>query len=114
MIGHVVLFQPRGDLSPSQQAALLKAMRLAFTNIPEIRRARIGRRRLVGRAYELDATVDFRYAAIIEFETQDALRTYLEHPAHLELGRQFGMTAQAALVYDYELVDAERVEELLD
>lgn len=114
MIAHVVLFKPRPDLSRADRESLLGAMRLAFTNIPEIRRVRVGQRRILGRGYDTHARVDFEYAAVLEFETEGALRTYLDHPAHVELGRRFGETAEVALVYDFEMIEPVEIEKLLN
>ena len=114
MISHVVLFKPRSDLSLAEREALLDAMRTAFTGIPQIRRVRVGRRRMIGRGYEAQMMVDFEYAAVLEFDDELALRTYLDHPAHADLGRHFGLTAAAALVYDFSMVEPDRIRELLD
>jgi hypothetical protein len=114
MIAHVVLFKPRADLSLQEREALLDAMRVAFTSIADIRRVRVGRRRVLGRAYDAMARIDFEYAAVLEFETEQALRTYLDHPGHTDLGRRFGETAEAALVYDFEMFEPENVRQLLD
>jgi hypothetical protein len=48
---------------------------------------------------------DFEFLAIVEVDTVDALKTYLQHPAHAALGTHFTQSAAAALAYDYELVD---------
>jgi Stress responsive A/B Barrel Domain len=109
MIAHVVLFKPRPNLSPADREALLEAMRTAFTTIPQIRRARIGRRRILGRSYDAMARIDFEYSAVLEFDTELALQAYLDHPAHVGLGRQFGETAEAALVFDYEMIEPEEI-----
>ena len=114
MIAHVVLFKPRPDLSRRDREALLEAMRIAFTNIPAIERVRVGKRRLIGRGYEAQAVVDFEYAAILEFDSEDSLRSYLDHPAHVDLGRHFGLTAAAALVYDFGMIEPEKIQELLE
>ena len=114
MIAHVVLFKPRPNLSDSEREALLDAMRVAFTNIAEIRRVRVGRRKVLGRAYDAMARMDFEYAAVLEFDTERALRTYLDHPAHVDLGQRFGETAEAAVVYDFEMIEPENIRRLLD
>jgi hypothetical protein len=49
---------------------------------------------------------DFPYAAIAEFDDRAGLTSYLTHPAHLALGEQFNATVEAALVFDYDAVDA--------
>ena len=50
VIAHVVLFRPKPSLSTEQRTAFLEAIQGAFTNIPAIKRATIGRRRVLGRA----------------------------------------------------------------
>jgi len=103
MIAHVVLFDPRADLSPSERDAFARAFERALTTIPQIRRARVGRRKHLDRLYDQTNARDFPYFAIIEFDTEADLHAYLEHPAHTELGRRFYESAQAALAYDFEL-----------
>lgn len=113
MVAHVVLLRVKASLSHHDREALLQSIRVAFTGIPEIKRVRIGRRILLGRGYETQMAEHFEYSAIIEFDSEADLRTYLNHPQHDELGRRFFESVDAALVYDYALVDAGHVRELL-
>ena len=113
MVAHVVLLRPKPGLSSADREALLDAMRVAFTSIPEIRRVRVGKRKLIGRGYEAQMTTDFEFVCVIEFDDDAALKTYLDHPAHAELGKLFFLCADAALVYDYEMVEPARIRELL-
>lgn len=113
MIAHVVLFRPPADLADSDRHALLDAMRAAFTGIAEIRRIRIGKRLRIGRPYEVQMAEHYEYSAIIEFDCEADLRAYLNHPAHVDLGKRFYQTAEAALVYDFVIVEPERVSDLL-
>lgn len=113
MVAHVVLLKPRATLSAEDREALLDAMRDAFTGIAEVRRVRIGKRLLIGRGYETQMAEHFEYSAIIEFDSETDLRAYLDHPRHLELGKRFFESADAALVYDYTVVDAAAVRDLL-
>lgn len=113
MVAHIVLLRVKASLSDQDREALLDAMRVAFTGIPEVRRVRIGKRILIGRGYETQMAEHLEYSAIIEFDSEAELRVYLDHPQHQELGRRFFAAADAALVYDYTLVDAEHVRDLL-
>jgi len=113
MVAHVVLLRVKASLSEPDREALLQSMRVAFTGIPEITRVRIGKRILIGRGYETQMAEHFEYSAIIEFASEADLRVYLDHPQHQELGRRFFESVEAALVYDYTLVDAEHVRDLL-
>ena len=113
MIAHVVMFRPPATLTASDREALLDAMRHAFSNIPEIKRARVGRRKLIGRGYEALMAEHLEWLAILEFDNESALKTYLEHPAHVDLGKRFFQSAETALVYDFVIVEPDRVRDLL-
>ena len=105
MIAHVVLFQPRSDLRAAEREAFAAAFEHALTSIPQVRRARVGARRIMGRQYDQQNRSEFSFVAILEFDSEADLRTYLDHPAHDELGRQFYGTAESALAYDFELTE---------
>jgi len=105
MIAHVVLFKPRADLSPDARSQLVASFETALTEIPSIRRARVGRRITHGRGYEALMTIDYQYAAVLEFDDGDGLKAYLEHPAHEQLGAQFFEAFEQALMYDFDLAE---------
>ncbi len=113
MIAHVVLFRPSPDLSSEAREQFVAALERALSNIPEIRRARVGRRKTLGRAYDALAAEPYPFAAILEFDSEAALRTYLDHPAHVELGQRFFASAEAMLVHDFEMMDAAGARSLL-
>jgi hypothetical protein len=112
MIAHVVLFRPKADLSSDQRRAFIAALEHALTNIPLVKHARVGRRLTLGRQYDQQNVQDFPFAAIIEFENEGDLRAYLEHPAHQMLGAQFYTTSEAAMVFDFELLEGQQIFEL--
>ena len=103
MIAHLVLFRPRADLSSEAARALAASFEAALTEIPSIRRARVGKRVATGRDYEALMRVDYTYAAMIEFDDRAGLSAYLEHPAHEQLASQFFSAFEEALVYDFDL-----------
>lgn len=103
MIAHVVLFRLRGDVSPEARTDLAGAFEAALREIPSIRRVHVGRRFLHGRAYETLMTVDYQYAAVLEFDDPAGLRAYLEHPAHQQLASRFSEAFEQALMYDFDL-----------
>ena len=105
MIVHIVLFRPRPGLAEEQRRGLADAFADAIDNIAAIKRARIGRRRTHGRAYEQLMREDYSYAAILEFDDLAGLRAYLEHPAHTELGSRFFDCFEQALMYDFDVHD---------
>jgi hypothetical protein len=115
MIAHVVLFSPKPDLPQTERRALLDALVAASADIPSIRRFRVGKRVkhwLPG--YEQLMLDDYEFAAIIEFDDVGALKTYLGHFSHAVIGKHFSASASRSLAYDYELVDAKDVSQLLD
>ena len=103
MIAHVILFRPRPDVSLSERHAIIDAYALALRDIAAIRRARVGRRVRIGRAYEEMMRTDFPYAAILEFDDLDGLRAYLEHPAHEDMAEKLFAAVAETLVYDFEM-----------
>jgi hypothetical protein len=40
---------------------------------------------------------------MIDFDDLAGLQTYLQHPAHTQLGARFGGSLSAAFVYDFEV-----------
>jgi hypothetical protein len=106
VITHIVLVQPKRDLTDQQRAAALEALRHATANVPEIRRFRLGRRVKHGLpGYEQLMAQDYEFALIIEVDDVDALKKYLQAPAHLALGNLFYSATSAALAYDYAFDD---------
>ena len=114
MIAHVVLFRPRPTLSEAQRADFVAALDAALKDIAQIKRITIGRRVVLGRQYDAMNAVDFPFVAILEFDSRDDLVAYLDHPAHERLGTQFYTASEAALAYDFDLLDPTRTAQLLD
>ncbi len=101
MVAHVVLLEPRPDLTADEREAFLRALERAASGIPTVRRVRVGRRIRHGAGYE--GGPDFPFAAIFEFDDLAGLRAYLAHPAHDDLGARFHDSLSAALARDYEV-----------
>ena len=107
MIVHIVLFEPKPDLSAEHQRRFFSDLQASAGAIPSVRRFRIGRRLLHGLpGYEQAMRDSYSFAAVIEFEDRGGLEAYLAHPAHRKLGEHFATAALRALAYDYEMVDA--------
>ena len=107
MIVHLVLFRPRPHLSEASRAALLEALATALQEIPSIRKARIGRRLVIGRPYETLMRVDYSHAAVLEFDDRAGLQAYLDHPAHQNLATRFFEVFEEALLYDFQLEEGD-------
>ena len=106
MIAHIVLLQPRPDLTEDQRRAALETLSHAAANVPEIRSFRLGRRVTHGLpGYEAMMARDYELALIIEVDDVAALTRYLKAPAHRALGDLFSTATAAALAYDYDMTD---------
>ena len=104
MIAHVVLLQPKPDLTEAQRAEALETIRRSAAGIPEIRRFQLGRRVKHGLpGYEQLMPQDFEFVLIIEVDDVDALKRYLQAPGHVALGQLFYTATAAALAYDYDM-----------
>ena len=103
MVLHVVLFEPRADLSAESMQALLASIERAAREIPSVRRFEVGRRLDDGPNYLVGAPPALTYVAIVGFDDRAGLDAYLTHEAHVELGRLFNQALAAAFVYDYEV-----------
>jgi hypothetical protein len=104
VIAHVVLFKTRADLADADREAFVASFLTALAAIPVIRSARVGRRVRLGRYYDDHNAIDFSFIAVLEFEDEEGLRAYLDHPAHEDLGTRFYMTSEAALAFDFEML----------
>jgi hypothetical protein len=115
MIAHVVLFAPKAHLPEESRQEVLDALTAAASEIPSIRRFRVGRRLRHGLpGYEQAMRVDFEYVVLIEFDDEAGLRAYLQHPSHSAAGTHFTTSSAAALAYDYEIVEAADAKRLVE
>jgi hypothetical protein len=112
MILHVVLFRPRPNVTDAERQQMLDAIREATTGIAAVRQFHIGKRVTHGAAYESMSSDDFPYAAVVELEDLNGLRSYLQHHNHQRLGTLFYELLEAALVYDYEVIDGTKPDKL--
>jgi hypothetical protein len=113
MVSHVVLMTPRADLMPADRHDFIAVFERALREIPSVRGVRIGRRVVHGAQYESLARDAFAFLAVIDFDDLAGLQTYLQHPAHHELGAKFYQTLSAAAVYDFEIAGVEGTQHLL-
>jgi hypothetical protein len=102
MMSHVVLFRLRHNLTASEREAFVRALEVALRDISSIRGFRIGRRVTFGAGYE-HGVPNLEFCGVIDFDDLAGLRTYLEHPAHAEIGARFNASIEEGLVYDYEM-----------
>ena len=107
MLVHLVLFRPRASLDPAAGRGLAEALLAALTEIPSVRRVRVGQRVTHGRGYEQLMRSNYTHVAMLEFDDVAGLQEYLEHPVHQRLATQFFAAFDEALMYDYQLGEGE-------
>lgn len=111
---HVVLLTLRSDLAAAERSAAIDTLSRVTSEIPDVQRFRIGRRvRHALPGYEQQMKEDYQLALLLEVEDLDALKRYLQAPAHRALGRLFSAATTNAIAYDYEIVDPSRLQKLL-
>jgi hypothetical protein len=110
MIAHIVLFTPKASLSAREREDTITALEDACSGIPQIARVRVGRRRLLGYAYDALAPVHFEYAVVMEFASEADLDAYLHHPTHVALGHHFNNSAAVAIALDFTIGDASQIQ----
>ena len=111
MIAHVVLLRPKPELTDAERAEALDTIRRSAANLPDVRRFRLGRRVKHGLpGYEQLMPQDFEVALIVEVDDVEALKRYLQAPAHVALGQLFYTATAAALAYDYDMDDVVSVQ----
>jgi hypothetical protein len=103
VILHIVLFRPRPDVTDAERNAFRAALDAARASIPDVLHFWTGSRLEEGPAYRLSGFPDFPFAAIVAVRDRPALDAYLSHPAHEAVSRWFNGTAEAALIYDFEV-----------
>ena len=113
MITHVVLLEPRADLSQADRHSLGAAFERAVREIPAVRAVRVGARITHGAGYEAGMPSTGRYLVVIDFDDLAGLQAYLCHPAHEVLGARFNDSLASALVYDFEVGGLEQLQALI-
>lgn len=103
MIAHVVLFEPKATTTEADRESFLDAMKLAFREIPSVDRSLVAKRQPIGASYESkigDQT--YSYVSVVEFKDVHALKAYLEHPLHQQLGQLFWQNCDRTMIVDAE------------
>ena len=106
MILHIVLYQPKDDVTGGEEAAFKAILDKAANIIPSIRQTRVGRTVDLGIGYEIRSEDQlYEYVAIFEFADTDGLKAYMAHPAHIALAEQFWKHCQRTMILDVEAED---------
>jgi len=88
-------------LTDDQRTALTRSLVEALGAIAQIRRVQVGER-AGDRRYRQTGPL-WPFMALLEFETEEDLRGYLEHPLHAEIAERFFSALDAAIVCDFAM-----------
>jgi hypothetical protein len=111
VISHIVLFNPKPDVTPDQRRSFALAVRETCRSIDVVQAARIGRAKDVPAGYSRSlGEKTYQYAAVLDFDTEADLVKYLQHPLHRELGRLFWETCESTIVVEVEMKDGRSAE----
>lgn len=114
MIGHLVLFNAKPGATDVQLRSFARAISDACRQIPSIARIQVGRRVEIDAGYARSfGEKTYQYAAAFEFSDATALKQYLNHPLHHQLGRMFWEMCESTTVVEVELTDG-RSDQLVD
>ena len=114
MISHIVLFRAKDGLTRDQRQSFALKIQEACRVIPKVRRAMVGRAKDIDAGYSRSLGDNtYQFAAVLDFDSIDDLRLYLQHPLHRDLGRQFWECCESTVVMEVEAVDA-KTEEISD
>jgi hypothetical protein len=105
VIAHIVLYTPKPDLARADAEAFARAIQDSMRRIPDLRRALVGPAIHVVPNYSRPMSSDYAFAAILEFNDVAALKRYLEHPLHKQLGKLFWEFCETAVVVEAEMSD---------
>ena len=106
MISHIVLFNPRPDVTIEQRRSFALTISETCRSIPTVRAARLGRSKEINSGYPRSfGEKTYPYAAVIDFDSETELVAYLQHPLHRELGRLFWETCESTVVLEVEMMD---------
>ena len=111
MIFHIVLFNPKPNLSAESVQAFTRTLGDCLRSVPQIRRANVGRQLSVDPGYPRSfGEKTYQFAAVLEFDSAEELISYLNHPKHEELGRLFWLNCEGTIVSEHEMMDGKSQE----
>jgi hypothetical protein len=108
VIAHIVLFEPKPELTEGERRQFLATLRTAVSRIPEIKTARVGRTlSFLQMPENIIGLKTYSFAAILEFEDAANLQGYLQHPEHNPVREAFWKACSATLIVDVAVGDVE-------
>jgi len=106
VIAHIVLFEPKPEVTPEQRRDFLQSIRDAARRIPAIRNARIGKTFNLYQMPEVShGQATYSFSAVFEFDDKAGLQSYLTHQVHDRVRLLFWQLCSSTLIVDVELIE---------
>ena len=107
MIVHLVLFNPKPGIPEARRQEFAETVQRTCRQVASVKRAVIGRRTEIDAGYaRAFGEKTYEYLAEMEFENQEGLDEYLNHPLHDRLGRMFWELCESTVVLECVAIDA--------
>ncbi len=104
MIIHIVLFNLRGEDPASVAKVMERLGRLGA--LPMVRSFAAGGCVELQEVSPALRSREYRYGAVFSFETEEAVRAYLQHPTHQEIAAELRAHFSEARVIDIKVAEA--------
>lgn len=96
MVRHVVMFKFKDETPVEQRTAFINSIYQLATDIDVIRALEIGQN-------FADSPRAFDFVLMVDFDDEDGLHIYAEHPKHQPVIEMAGQVCSATHVVDYEI-----------
>jgi hypothetical protein len=102
VIAHIVLFRPKREAGADGIRSFATTLQSACREIRSVRRAIAGR---ITDDKQFIGHTTYQYVAVIEFENEEGLRSYLNSPSHKELAGLFWQFCESTIILDVNAVN---------
>jgi len=106
VIAHIVFLKPKADVGSDSLRSFALSFDRVCQEIPHIKRARVGE--VISQTSLPDSLLGgttYQVAACLEFDDQDGLNGYMNHPLHAQLAKLFWEFCEATMFADVQMHD---------
>ena len=97
MLHHTVLIRWKSETTPEAQCALAGKLLALKGVVPEIRSIHTGSNR------DPEGRTEWPFVLLVVVDDADALRRYIDHPAHQVVARELAAAREARMAADVEI-----------
>jgi uncharacterized protein (DUF1330 family) len=95
MLKHIVMINYKDEVSQHQQDGFAKMIRETVSQLPGTKNV------VVGRASEVEGKPRYAAALFVDFDSEAALKSYLENPTHKAADAQMAPFLREILISDF-------------